>query len=291
MNSNLFSLRKKLLTETKHRVREDIAQSDVHIVRAVNALSDLDATANLLAENCKEWYQTAFPELERTVNNQDLLLKLIRDIGNANQFSEKKLEEMVSDATIRKKIVDQAQNTAGTTLDENTLKKIQLLVSQTLSLRAERKQLESFVEKSVLEKTPNFGNLATPIVAGRMIAKAGSIERLVTLPASALQVQGAEKALFAHLRNKKKVKPPKHGFLFNHPLVQKAPLSHRGKMARSLAAKLSICLKADRFGKNTEVWKTLQAQLEKRLQKLQKQSDFKKEKFSSQTVKLKKHHH
>ena len=142
MNPELLSLRKKLVREAKKRVQEDIRQSDVHIVRAVNALTDLDATANLLAENAKEWYQTAFPELERIVDNQDVLLKLAFEIGNATGFSEKKVKEFVADEGTVQKIVAAAQNTSGTAVDAATLQKIQAICEQTLKLRQERKELE-----------------------------------------------------------------------------------------------------------------------------------------------------
>ncbi|MFH0954679.1 MAG: NOP5/NOP56 family protein [Candidatus Micrarchaeota archaeon] len=284
MNPELLSLRKKLVSETKRRVREDIEQSDVHIVRSVNALQDLDATANLLAENCREWYQTVFPELERQVTNPDTLLKIIAELGETKNFSEKKLDSYGLEKDQIEKIVSLAKESAGTAADSQTMEKIQTLALQTVSLRDERKQLEAFIEKNVLEKAPNFGNLCTPILAGKMIAKAGSIQKLAELPASALQVQGAEKALFAHLKNKKQVNPPKHGFLFNHPLVQKTPGFHRGKMARTLAAKLSICLKADVYGtKKTVVWKDLQIQLEKRLSDIQKLKFKPKKEFSRPT--------
>lgn len=266
MDPKLLSLRKQLVRETKKHVQEDISQSDVHIIRSVNTLTDLDATANLLAENCREWYQSVFPELERLVANQDTILAMIAEIGNTADFTEKKLSGYGLEKDQIEKIVSQAKNTSGVPIDKATMEKIQTLAKQTLALREQRKQLEAFIEKNVLDKAPNFGNLCTPILAGKMIAKAGSIQKLAELPASALQVQGAEKALFAHLKNKKHVLPPKHGFLYNHPLVQKTPVAHRGKMARTISAKLSICLKVDFFGdKSQTVWTKMQMQLEKRL--------------------------
>ncbi|MDP6670487.1 MAG: hypothetical protein QGI60_01575, partial [archaeon] len=78
----------------------------------------------------------------------------------------------------------------------------------------------------------------------------------------------AEKALFRHLKNRS-AQPPKHGFIFTHPLVQKASRNNRGKMARALAGKLAIAAKEDYFGK-TDISKQLLDSLEKRFAQLKK---------------------
>jgi nucleolar protein 56 len=56
---------------------------------------------------------------------------------------------------------------------------------------------------------------------------------------------GAEKALFLHLKTGKN--PPKHGIIFQHPMVNKAPYWQRGKVARTLGGKISIAVKVDFF--------------------------------------------
>jgi len=54
--------------------------------------------------------------------------------------------------------------------------------------------------------------------------------------------------LFRHLKDGSK--PPKHGYLFMHELVRKAPKNKRGKVARLLATKIAIAAKADAFTHN-----------------------------------------
>jgi len=78
--------------------------------------------------------------------------------------------------------------------------------------------------------------------------------------AGTVQLLGAERALFRHLRNKK-ARPPKHGLIINHPVVAR---SHdKGKAARALADKLAIAAKVDYF-KGQFVGDQLRAQLEAR---------------------------
>jgi nucleolar protein 56 len=93
---------------------------------------------------------------------------------------------------------------------------------------------------------PTLSRVVGDLVAARLVAHAGSLERLAFLPASTIQTLGAEEALFLHLKEGKK--PPKHGALFMHALVNQAPPKQRGRIARQLATKASIAARIDHFG-------------------------------------------
>ena len=69
--------------------------------------------------------------------------------------------------------------------------------------------------------------------------------RLARLPAGTVQVLGAEKAFFNHLKTG--ASPPKHGHIFMHPWISRSPRWVRGKIARTMAAKASIAAKIDAF--------------------------------------------
>ena len=69
---------------------------------------------------------------------------------------------------------------------------------------------------------------------------------MASLPASTVQVLGAEKALFRSLKTGSQ--PPKHGLLFQHALVHAAPRWQRGKIARAIAAKAVIAARVDIYG-------------------------------------------
>ena len=73
---------------------------------------------------------------------------------------------------------------------------------------------------------------------------------------------GAEKALFRF--KKEGGKPPKHGVIFQHPLVNRSSRDHRGKVARILATKTAIASKADVFTKR-DIANELKEDIEKRI--------------------------
>ena len=88
------------------------------------------------------------------------------------------------------------------------------------------------------------------MIAAKLIAKAGALERLSRMPSSTVQLMGSEKSLFRFLKSKGRSKSPKFGLIFNHPLIQNAPREKQGKVARLLASKLSIAARIDYYSKD-----------------------------------------
>ncbi len=130
-------------------------------------------------------------------------------------------------------------------LEEENIKKLAEISS---SLKDARKKLEKYIEKTMEEIAPNVTRIIGYKIAARLLLAAGGIAKLATMPAGTIQLLGAEKALFRHLKDGSK--PPKHGYLFMHELVRKAPKNKRGKVARLLATKIAIAAKADAFTHN-----------------------------------------
>jgi len=117
-------------------------------------------------------------------------------------------------------------------------------------LKELRKEIEREIEVMMEKIAPNLTELVGAKIAAKLLERAGSMERLVILPASKIQVIGAEKSLykaFARMKKGKKAKIPKHGIIFLHPFIRTLPKAKRGKMARFLAAKIAIAAKIDYF--------------------------------------------
>lgn len=138
------------------------------------------------------------------------------------------------------------------------------LATAILSLRDSRKMLEDGVSSSVSSLAPNLSLLAGPVLAARLISRAGGLDLLAAMPSSRVQVMGAEKSLFKHLSGA--APSPKHGIIYRHPAVIGSPRRLRGKVARTLAAKLAIAARLDSF--QAGLSPDLQASLEARLRDL-----------------------
>ncbi|DAC38035.1 MAG TPA: hypothetical protein HA286_00645 [Candidatus Poseidoniaceae archaeon] len=106
-------------------------------------------------------------------------------------------------------------------------------------------RLEAALHTLAETHLPSLSTLIGPMLAARLCVGAGGRDRLAKLPSSTVQVLGAEKAFFAHLRTGSP--PPKHGFLFAHPWVMRSPQWVRGKVARTLAGRCSIAARLDAY--------------------------------------------
>jgi rRNA biogenesis protein Nop56/Nop58 len=115
------------------------------------------------------------------------------------------------------------------------------------------------------EVAPNITALVGPTLGARLLSLAGSLEDLAKMPASTIQVLGAEKALFRALR--KKGRPPKHGVIFQYPDIHTSPRWQRGKIARALAAKLAIAARVDQFS-GRFIGDKLNEELKKRIEEI-----------------------
>ncbi len=266
MVTDFSELRKKMLERTKKQVQTEFGEKEIHVIRASNALNDLETVYNLLYEHTKEWYHYHYPELESFVNDPETYLKIVYEFGSRSNFNDK-LNEIVSDEEIRKKIMNATPSSIGAAVEEEIMAEIQMLALNALNIKQETRALEKLLEKHLTALAPNFTQVAGVSIAGRMISHTGSLEKLALLPAGAIQVLGAEKALFRHLKNKKAL-PPKHGYLFAHGMVRQLPAEKRGRMARTLATKLSLCVRTDFYNTETNIAEQIQLQLAKRLEQL-----------------------
>jgi nucleolar protein 56 len=106
-------------------------------------------------------------------------------------------------------------------------------------------RIDRFVEERMRQVAPSVCEACGPILGARLIESANGLIRLAMKPSSAVQVMGAEKALFRHLKTG--APPPKHGLIFLHPSIQGAPRRERGRKSRALAAKISMAARRDAF--------------------------------------------
>jgi len=97
---------------------------------------------------------------------------------------------------------------------------------------------------------PNLTMLVGELVAAKLIAHSGSLMNLAKLPASTIQILGAEKALFRALKAKKNT--PKYGLIYNASIVGTAKNQLKGKISRTLANKCALCVRYDALGEDTE---------------------------------------
>jgi len=251
---------------TKKRVRKVAEKRDLTIAQAVLSIDDLDKTINLFMGRIQEWYGLHFPELTHLLENQETYARLVSDLGSRDSFDAESLEKQGLPQEKAMQIADAAAKSMGAEFKEEDMQQIQELCKTALELSARRKKLETYVDTTMREVAPNLNEIAGSLLGARLIAIASGLDALAKMPASTIQVLGAEKALFRALKTG--TRPPKHGLLFQHALIHEAARWQRGKVSRALAGKIAIAARIDAYG-GKFAGEELKTDLEKRVKEIQ----------------------
>ena len=239
----LQALRNFAISLSSSRVKEASERLDLHIIQSINALDELDKIINTVGARLREWYGLHFPELDNLLQSLVAYAEIVSRAGSRQNVS----SEILYAAGMQDKkvevMLDAAGRSKGGDITPENLAIAKRLADQVISQSDLRRVLADHVEASMEVVAPNVKELLTATVGARIIAKAGSLARLATLPASTIQVLGAEKALFRALKTG--ARPPKHGLIFQHPLIHSAPKWQRGKIARAVASKVAIAARID----------------------------------------------
>jgi len=227
------------------KLRELASKPDLQVMQSVQALDEIDKVVNILEARVKEWYGLHFPELERILDSPEAYIKFVNNFERRKNITMKKLEGYGFTAEKAKEILSAAYRSKGTELRNEDLQKISSLSKEVTQLSSVRDSLAKHVEKTMNQFAPNIASVAGETIGARLIVKSGGLQKIARLPASTIQVLGAEKALFRAIRTG--ARPPKHGILFQHQAVHVAPKWQRGKIARSLAAKIAIASRIDAY--------------------------------------------
>ena len=251
---------------TKTRVKRAVEKRDLVVAQAIQTIDDLDKTLNLFMGRIREWYGLHFPELDRLIEKHETYARLALKLGGREKFTTENIEKEGLPKAKAQEIAKAAEASMGAELNEKDLTQIQAMCKNTLELYDIRHSLEGYLDSTMAEVAPNIRELAGSLLGARLIALAGGLGNLAKMPASTVQVLGAEKALFRALKTG--TRPPKHGILFQHSLIHEAKYWQRGRIARALAGKLSIAARTDAFtGKY--IGDELKASLERRIKEVQ----------------------
>lgn len=261
---------------TKDKIRESVKTNDVMIVESINAIADLDESTSRLIERLRQWCMPYLPELDK-IHNHQLYTKII---------ALETTRENIKNSPLLEGTDIRLNDDYDIQMDDNDLEKIKSFAISLNSLYDSKNTLEAYLQEKVREVAPNLHDVAGANLAAKLIAHCNGLENLAKLPSSTVQIIGAEKAVFRHLKTGEK--PPKHGLIFQHPSIRGSNWWHRGKLARAVAGKITIAARRDAF--TGEYSPELKEQLDQRVEKIKKDNPFpeRKNKKSDENKKQKK---
>ena len=240
---------------TKQNISK-MEKRDKLIMQVISAVNDMDKVLNSMSERLREWYGLHYPEYKPKEHE--------------------KFAEAVAKFGLRENF-ENFKNSMGMALRQDDIETVKVYADNLSRLYKERADLEKYLIKVCREEMPNCSAVAGEMLAARLLAFAGGLERLAKMPSSTLQLLGAEKSLFRALKEKRRMhgvesretRVPRFGILFTHPDVSGAPNEQRGKIARLLAAKISIAARTDFYTKEDHV-KDLIDDYKRKLQEVRK---------------------
>ncbi len=252
---------------TRRKLRRAAQKRDLLAAQAIRAIDDIDKTTNLFAARLREWYSLHFPELDDAVREHEDYVKIVAELGHRDNLSVDNLTKLGFNQQKSQEIAGLASKSMGADYPDFDIEPMKILAKITLELYKLRRDLADYISQVMKEVAPNVTSLVGALLGARLISLAGSLKDLAFLPASTIQVLGAEKALFRALRTGGK--PPKHGIIFQYPAIHRSPRWQRGKIARALASKLAIAAKIDYFT-GRFVGDKLKEDLEKRVEEVKR---------------------
>lgn len=216
------------------QIKKSSQEEDKLLIQAINSVDDIDDSISKLVERIRDWYTIYFPEID-TISNNETYVKLIA-------LSESR-EDIIEN--FKDQLNEDIEDSAGADIEDYDLEMLKSFAESIYSLQKSRHELEIYIDSKMEDIAPNLRDLLGATLGAKLIAHIGSIKRLATYPASVIQIMGAEKAIFRHLKTGER--PPKHGLIFQHPSVRGAKWWNRGKIARNLALKITLAVRKDVF--------------------------------------------
>ena len=217
------------------------------IIQAVGLLDDLDKELNNYAMRLREWYGWHFPEVGKIITDNLTYAKVVEKIGIRTNTKNTDLSSILTKED-EISIKESAEISMGSEISKEDELNIKELCSQIIFLSEYRQSLTEYLRNRMMTIAPNLTIMVGELVAARLISHAGSLISLAKMPASTIQIFGAEKALFRALRTKHET--PKYGLIYHASLVGSANPKLKGKISRSLASKCAICVRVDALGEN-----------------------------------------
>lgn len=228
--SDLPNLRDAVISFTKKAISSSVNDDNL-IVQASSAIGDLNKATSLIVKRLREWYELYCPEFSVATPDHETFVAEI--LGNSR-------EKLLGKVNVSQK------DSMGAQLAKEDVSKILEFAAAVKSSYDNRKALAAYVAVLMQRHCPNIAAVAGPQTGAEILTLAGSLFRLAMVPSSTIQLLGAERELFKHLKDKKE-RPPKFGIIHSHPFVISAPKQEQARIARLLADKISIAARVDYF--------------------------------------------
>ena len=190
-NDSIQKLREFAINLSSSKITEVSSSPDLHIIQAINTLDDTDKIINGISSRLREWYGLHFPELDNIIDSVNGYAQIVISGKRENMADSVFVDAGFPDSKVQMLSLVREKSRGGDISEEN-LAIVQMLAKNILELFDMRKSLETQIDEQMKQVAPNISAILGTTVGARILAKAGSLNRLSTMPASTIQVLGAE---------------------------------------------------------------------------------------------------
>ncbi len=237
--------RHRLIELAKASVTSAYSTGEHSVILAVNTSNELEKARNLLHEKLEDWYGIFFPELR--LSNPLTYARFVSEFGMDKKAVDKaKLHDLLGNSA--DEVYTKIGNSIGVEPSPTEYEMLKRIADYEIEMAKMQESIDSYLKERATALMPNVTHLVDYKIAAELLSKAGSLSKMALMPAGTIQLLGAEKALFKHIKFGSK--PPKYGILFKLPQITNASKWNRGRIARLYATKICIAAKADAFTKN-----------------------------------------
>ena len=232
----------------RNNIQFDEKRQDKPIMNSFTLLDQMEKNLNTFCMRLRESYGWHFPELGKLITDNETYVRLVKNIGNKDNLDGvdmAELSELAGEASVAEAIIDAYRTSMGNDLGDVDEKSVTEFADYVLRHFQFKKDLQEYLKGEMEKVAPNLTSLLGESVGARLLTYAGGLNNLAKLPASTIQILGAEKALFRAL--KKRGSTPKYGLLFNSSFITRAGARNKGQISRMLANKCALSARLDNF--------------------------------------------
>ncbi len=238
-------LRRKALQSVKRSISESYKEEQNSLMQSINAYNELMRSYNLYFERLSEWFGIYNPHVE--ISNPRVLTSLALLLSSEKDPDKEAVSSIISDEAKAQQIADALMQSKTREISAEERAALMNFANAGKGMEESIIAISSYIDSASRRIMPNVSKLIDERIAAELLQKAGSLEKLAKMPASTVQLLGAEKALFKHIKFGSR--PPKYGILFRLPEIASAPKDYKGRMARIYATKICIAARADFYTK------------------------------------------
>jgi U4/U6 small nuclear ribonucleoprotein PRP31 len=207
----------------------------------------LDAEIHAIYKMVCEVFSRRFPELEQIVIMPIDYIRVVKRLVAMNSFSKLSVED-ISDlvpANQAVAITVTASTSRGLShLPEADTRLIEARIGLGIRLDDKKTIIVNFLTQKMPIYAPNLCILLGSLIASQLVAAAGGLANLATMPAQNIEAVGSHKQSLSGLGGSN----AKSSLLSKCDLVENSPIDARKRAMRLVTGKASICARVDRFG-------------------------------------------